>query len=427
MKIVLASGSPRRREILARIAYPFDVRPADLDESRIRGEAPQEYVARLAADKALAVGSGAPDALVLGSDTAVVLGNEILGKPADPADAARMLSRLSGRRHQVLSGVAISRGDQVLRRFVSKTDVEFRDLSDREIEQYVATGEPLDKAGAYAIQGEAGRFVRGVYGSVTGVIGLPFEETREALYDLGVSREVEALPADAIALRFRAVRGEVAARAVAAGRPYDSVRLISVTKGHPASGMEAVLAAGASDIGENYVQEARAKRDALGSGGARWHLIGPLQRNKAGVAASVFDVVHTIERVETAAAIARRRPDGAAPAEVLLQVNVARDPAKAGVAPDAVDGLVDAVARVEGVRLVGLMTIARAEDPGRAAAGTFAELRELRDRLRADGHPSLVELSMGMSGDYDAAIEQGATWVRLGTAILGPRPPRREA
>lgn len=424
MKVVLASGSPRRREILARIAYPFDIRPADLDESRLPGEAARDYVSRLAREKALAIAGAERDALVLGSDTAVVLGNDILGKPADPGDAERMLGALSGRRHQVMSGVAIVRGDRVEHSFVTSTDVDFRDLGEDEIRRYVSTGEPLDKAGAYAVQGEAGRFVGRVEGSVTGVIGLPFEETRDALWSLGVAKDPGALPAEAVALRFRAVRGEIAARAVASGRPHDSVRLITVTKGHPAAGMAAAVAAGATDVGENYVQEARAKRDEVGDGGARWHLIGPLQRNKAGVAAEIFDAVHTIERVETARALARRRPEGRQPADLLLQVNVARDPAKAGVTPEESPELARAVAEIEGVRLTGLMTIGRADAQGTAAAGTFAELRELRDRLRADGHDELAELSMGMSGDYDAAIDEGATLVRLGTAILGTRPPR---
>ncbi len=424
MKIVLASASPRRREILSRIAYPFDVRPADLDESRMENEPPRQYVARLAAQKASAVAATEPDALVLGSDTAVVLGSRILGKPADSDDAKRMLASLSGERHQVMSGVAIARGDKVLQRFVTVTDVDFRRLSDDEISRYVATGEPLDKAGAYAVQGGAGRFIRAVDGSVTGVIGLPFEETRDALYALGAPREVGPLAPDAVALRFRSVRGEIAARAVASGRPAESVRLLTVTKGHPVEMMAAAIAAGARDLGENYVQEARAKRDALGDGGARWHLIGPLQRNKAGVAAGLFDVVHTIDRLETAQALARRRSDVARDLDALLQVNVARDPAKSGVSPDEVPELLAHVSGLDGIAVAGLMTIGPAQGD---ASGAFAELRALRDQLRGDGYDSLVELSMGMSGDYDVAIEQGATLVRLGTAILGPRLSRQEA
>ncbi|MDG2307773.1 MAG: YggS family pyridoxal phosphate-dependent enzyme [Candidatus Binatia bacterium] len=223
------------------------------------------------------------------------------------------------------------------------------------------------------------------------------------------------------------MRGEIAARAVACGRPWDAVRLVTVTKGHPAEKMAAAIAAGAADVGENYVQEARAKRDEIGGEEARWHLIGPLQRNKAAVAGDLFDVVHTIDRAETAEALARRLPTDRASIDVLLQVNVARDPAKAGVLPEAVSELLQRTRALERVRVTGLMTIGRAGATSVDVASTFAELRDLRDGLRASGHEAVAELSMGMSGDYDAAIEQGATLVRLGTAILGPRPPRQEA
>lgn len=427
MRVVLASGSPRRREILARITYPFEVRPADLDESRRDGEAPRDYVSRLAAEKAMAIARQNRDAIVLGADTTVALGDEILGKPVDARDAARMLGRLSGARHRVLSAVAIACRGEIARSFVTASDVVFRPIGAAEIEAYAATKEPLDKAGGYAVQGGAGKFVRGVEGSVTGVIGLPLEETREAMRGLGVREAEGLLSAEGIALRLRAVSGEIAARAVTCGRAPDTVRLVTVTKGHPPAGLAAVLEAGGSDVGENYVQEARDKRAVLGAGGARWHLIGPLQRNKAGVAAEVFDCVHTVDRPEIAVGLGRRRDANRPPLDVLLQVNVARDPAKSGVLPDAVAPLLQEVSTCERVRVVGLMTIGRADADRAAAAAAFAELRELRDRLRDGGHPELTELSMGMSGDYDVAIEQGATLLRLGTAILGPRPPRQEA
>lgn len=427
MRVVLASGSPRRREILARITYPFEVRPADLDESRRDGEAPHDYVSRLAAEKAMAIARQNRDAVVLGADTTVALGDEILGKPVDATDAARMLARLSDTRHRVLSAVAIARQGEIATAFVTTSEVIFRPIGAAEIDAYVATTEPLDKAGGYAVQGGAGKFVRGVEGSVTGVIGLPLEETREAMRALGVSEAEGLLPAEGIALRLRAVSGEIAARAVTCGRAPDGVRLVTVTKGHPPEGLAAALEAGAADVGENYVQEARDKREALGAGGARWHLIGPLQRNKAGIAADVFDCVHTVDRPEIAAALARRRDASRPPLDVLLQVNVARDPAKSGVLPEAVAPLLREVSTHERIRVVGLMTIGRAAADRAAAAAAFAELRALRDRLRDGGHPELTELSMGMSGDYDAAIEQGATLLRLGTAILGPRPPRQEA
>ncbi|MEW6271486.1 MAG: Maf family protein, partial [Thermodesulfobacteriota bacterium] len=233
--MILASASPRRAELLARVVYPFDVVPAALDEQRLPGESPREHVRRLARDKALHVSRAASSARVLGSDTIVVRDDEILGKPADELDAARMLASLSGRSHQVLTALAWARDGEVSAEATSCSEVEFRELGDAEIAAYVASGEPRDKAGAYAIQGGAAPFVRRVRGSVTGVIGLPLEELRALAERLALPAPVTPLPAEAIALRLRATLGEVAAASVASGRPPGSVRVVAVSKGHPAA------------------------------------------------------------------------------------------------------------------------------------------------------------------------------------------------
>lgn len=424
MKVVLASASPRRAEILARVVYPFAIVPADVDETRHDGEDPETYVRRLARAKAERVSRDHPDAWVIGSDTVVAQGGVVLGKPADDGDAARMLQRLAGATHLVLTGVTIARGGRVVEDAMSRSEVRFRPLGDGEIAAYVATGEPRDKAGAYAIQGGAARFVTSVAGSVTGVIGLPLEDLAAMAERLGLPEPVRPLPPEAVALRFRAVRGEVAARTVAAGRDPASCRLVTVTKGHPAELVRAVIEAGATDLGENYVQEGARKRaevDAIAGDVAavRWHLIGPLQSNKAALAARTFDLFHAIDRVEIARALAARGP-----AKGLLQVNVARDPAKAGVAPEAAIEVVRALDAVPGFELRGLMTIGAVDADEDATRAAFAELRRLFDELRGMGYERLTELSMGMSDDYPLAIAEGATLVRLGTAILGPRPVR---
>lgn len=178
-RIILASASPRRLELLARLGLDPLVRPADVDERPFDGEAPGPHVARLARTKAEAVAGGtdiAADDLIVAADTVVVLGGvssgEVLGKPTDPADAAAMLRRLSGATHHVLTGVHLVRGDRAASA-VETTEVRFRTIAAAEIEAYAATGEPLDKAGAYAIQGAGGMFVEGIVGSDTNVIGLP--------------------------------------------------------------------------------------------------------------------------------------------------------------------------------------------------------------------------------------------------------------
>ena len=173
LPLVLASASPRRAELLRAAGIPFEVVAADVDERQHGGEAPDAYVERLAIAKATTVAAARPGRVVLGADTTVVLDDEVLGKPRDAAEAAAMLRRLSGRSHRVLTGVCLIGPDAHPESGVAATTVEFRPLTGREIEQYVATGEPMDKAGAYAIQGGAGAFVTRIHGDYDNVVGLP--------------------------------------------------------------------------------------------------------------------------------------------------------------------------------------------------------------------------------------------------------------
>jgi septum formation protein len=172
-RLVLASASPRRAEILTSLGIPFDVDPADVDETPLSGEAPQQTVDRLASAKAAAVAPRHPGLCVLAADTLVVLDGAVLGKPADDAEAARMLSRLSGREHRVVTGICLRADTGPGRTLTEWSRVRFAPLSEREVAWYVATGEPRDKAGAYAVQGLGARFIEGIEGSFTNVMGLP--------------------------------------------------------------------------------------------------------------------------------------------------------------------------------------------------------------------------------------------------------------
>ena len=168
---MLASQSPRRSEILRQAGIAFTVRVAAVDETPLEGEKPEDYVVRLAEMKARAVAAG-PDETVLGADTTVVIDGEMLGKPADAADARRMLERLSGRQHEVITGICLKRGLEVVRD-CAVTKVWFAPMGAREIEEYVGSGEPMDKAGAYAIQGLASKFIERIEGCYCNVVGLP--------------------------------------------------------------------------------------------------------------------------------------------------------------------------------------------------------------------------------------------------------------
>ncbi len=171
--LILASGSPRRAELLRQAGIRFEVSAPDLDETLYAGEAPEAYVRRLAAAKARYVAATHPGRLVLGADTTVVVDGEVLGKPRDAADAARMLGQLSGRSHVVLTGVCLIGPAGETRIESAVTTVEFRPLEDAEIAGYVDSGEPMDKAGAYAIQGGAAGFVTRLDGDYSNVVGLP--------------------------------------------------------------------------------------------------------------------------------------------------------------------------------------------------------------------------------------------------------------
>ncbi len=190
--LILASSSERRKEILEAMGIAFTIRIADVDETPLAGEAPADMVLRLASAKAAAIPAG-PGELVIAADTAVVLGEECFGKPADFEDALRVLSALSGQTHQVMTGLAVASAAGVATA-LSVTDVRFRDIDPDEVRRYWQSGEPQGKAGAYAIQGRGGMFVEAIMGSYTGVVGLPVFETARLLQAAGL----DVLPAELI-------------------------------------------------------------------------------------------------------------------------------------------------------------------------------------------------------------------------------------
>jgi septum formation protein len=186
MRLILASASPRRMALLREAGYVFDVEPAHVDESALAGEDARAYVLRVAAVKARAIAPSDPDDIVLAADTTVVVDGEMLGKPVDDDDARAMLGRLSGRTHEVLTGVVVIRAGRESSEVVS-TRVRFGRLTAAEIGSYVASGEPHDKAGAYGVQGPAARFVESVEGSYSNVVGLPIGAVRGLLEAEGLA------------------------------------------------------------------------------------------------------------------------------------------------------------------------------------------------------------------------------------------------
>ena len=216
------------------------------------------------------------------------------------------------------------------------------------------------------------------------------------------------------------VRKRIAAAAHRTGRTSDDVALVAVTKSVDVDRIEAALAAGVTQLGENRIQEAAPKIDVVGRRAERWHMVGHLQRNKVPQAVSLFDVVQSVDSLRLAVDLSRR---AAEPFEILLQVNVSGERQKYGFSPHALDRALPEIAALPRLNLTGLMTIAPMTDNPETARPVFRRLRELRDRLNDFGIPGvhLHHLSMGMSGDFEVAVEEGATIVRIGRAIFGER------
>jgi hypothetical protein len=227
--------------------------------------------------------------------------------------------------------------------------------------------------------------------------------------------------------RLVAVRSRIAAAADRAGRDPAAVLLIAVTKTLPAARVAEAVALGLREFGENRVQEAAAKAAALADeqpAPLRWHLIGHLQTNKANRAAGLFDAVHSVDSARVAEALAERRPGDLPPLDALVEIELTGIPGHTGAPPEQAEAVARAVLAQPRLRLRGLMTMAPPVDDPEQARPTFARLRALHDELEQRLGTALPDLSMGMSDDYEAAVEEGATMVRLGRALFGERAPR---
>ena len=212
---------------------------------------------------------------------------------------------------------------------------------------------------------------------------------------------------------------ETVARSQAAGGWRHPVRIVAVTKTHGPEAVRAAVAAGLRDVGENRVQEALQKQQALSDLAVEWHLIGTLQRNKARNAVGRFALIHSVDRVDLAAELDRRSTGGARQ-RVLVQVNCSAEPQKGGVLPESLPALLDELQKLERLEVQGLMTMSALTDDQGEQRRAFRLLWELREAAERSGH-RLPELSMGMSGDYAIAVEEGATMIRLGTVLFGAR------
>ncbi len=230
-----------------------------------------------------------------------------------------------------------------------------------------------------------------------------------------------------ITANIAALRQRIVQSASDAGRDPAEITLLAVSKTRSAEEVAVALDAGLTQIGENYLQEALDKQAALQGRNACWHFIGPIQSNKTREIASHFDWVHSVDREKIAKRLSEQRPEGKPPLKICLQVNISREDSKSGVLPEDALTLAKQITALPALQLRGLMAIPAASDDPAEQRAAFAALRALRDTLQqALPDQTLDTLSMGMSGDMDAAIAEGSTLIRIGTALFGPRPAKAE-
>jgi len=223
--------------------------------------------------------------------------------------------------------------------------------------------------------------------------------------------------------RLEQVKARIIKAADGCNRSVDSIKLIAVSKTKPAEVVREAIDAGVTDLGENYIQEARQKVNTLATASVNWHFIGHLQSNKAKYAVRLFDLIHSVDSLKLAKEINKHAHKNDKIQSILVQVNVAREDSKSGVYVEDTVALLKDIGQLANVSVKGLMTMPPYFNAPEKVRPFFAALRELRDRIRSENIPNIAmgELSMGMTGDFEAAIEEGATLVRIGTAIFGER------
>jgi MAF protein len=420
---VLGSASPRRQHLLKLCGHPFKIQTSSVDECQEAGEKPQEFALRMAKEKALDVAKISTNSqVVIGGDTVVALGTKILGKPSSKDDAKATLMMLSGRTHEVWSGWAIARYNEegqceVRQSGVALSQVTMRELTETEILDYIDDGEPLDKAGSYGIQGKGGRFVVGLKGSFFAVIGLPMIDLFDALAQLGAIRSEGGLLRRGIQIRER-----VAQAAWRSGRTIEAVEILAVSKKHSVDRIKYAQSCLFTHFGENYFQELIEKSayfDERTQFKPHWHYIGTIQGKKARRIGATAQWIHGLTRYSEAEKLSQGAMSVNHVLKAMIQVNLSSEESKGGIPREEVVELLATCHSLEGINVVGLMTfppLALPEENRRY----FRALRELRDDLEREGY-SLPHLSMGTSDDFEVAIEEGATWVRLGRSLFGAR------
>lgn len=400
-KIVLASQSPRRAEILKKAGYYFVSFPVFISEIPNENLSLDEQIIDIAKRKALACLDQCPDKnsgnIILASDTMVCLENLAIGKPESEQDAFNTLKKLSGKMHEVKTAIILL--DQQTKDLVSHIEtsqVFFKNLADQDIWDYIKTGEPMDKAGSYAIQGLGEKFVEKFVGDYNNVVGLPLTALEKLFAQKNWNFEKSPLSQ----IKSQLASGQ---------------NLLAVSKLQPVEKIRELANQGQHAFGENYIQEALEKIEALKDLNLEWHLIGPIQKNKVKYLKNNFAYLHAIDSLELAELISKKASEIDHVQNIFIQVNLASEATKAGFDETAVISAWENLTKLSNVKIVGLMTMPPLQNDAADNQVHFKKLKNLANRLK------IKELSMGTSHDYQVALKEGATWIRIGTVLFGER------
>lgn len=415
-KLVLASNSPRRQKLLQEAGFLFNSFPVNLSEKLENNLKPEEQILSIARQKARWAAQtykplDSEDFLILTADTMVVSEGIPLGKPADNPDACRMLLQLSGNSHRVITAVTLCRSPyQEVLSFHVTTEVFFKKLNDTQIQDYLATGQHLDKAGAYGIQGAAGKFVEKIIGDFNNVVGFPILEFEKQLADKNIILQKQKPTVEPLFVVTEKIKSI-----------SEKTKIVAVSKLQSTDAIRGLYLQGQLDFAENYVQETVEKLSELSDLPIRWHFIGHLQKNKVKNVVGNFEFIHSVDTVELCKKIDQIAGEKGLYQKIFLQINVAGDPGKSGFNPDNILTDLNQIFSLKNIRVVGLMTMPPLTNSAQQNKKYFMDLRKIRDQI-AENHPECQELSMGTTQDFLTAAQCGATFVRLGTILFGQRP-----
>ena len=414
--IILASQSPRRVEILKKAQYFFVSFPVSISEIPNENLSLDEQILDIARRKATESARLYPDknqdAIILACDTMVCFQNKAIGKPENELDAFNTLKKLSGQKHDVKTAmVLIDLKNSGEVSHVETSEVYFKNFSDQDIKDYISTGEPMDKAGSYAIQGIGKKLVEKFVGDYDNVVGLPLK----ALENIFKTQKwVMKKNGDEI-------RHEISEKTLSFYKKQlsSTQNILAVSKLQPVEKIINLYDEGQKHFGENYIQEALEKIEKLKDYSITWHLIGPIQKNKVKYLKKNFSYIHSVDSLELAELIHKKAKDIDHIQKIFIQINLATNLAsetsKHGFDQSQFEKSWDQLKKLSHLEIVGLMTMPPLQNQPEDNRTYFKKLVEIGQRYK------LSQFSMGTSHDYQIALEENATWIRLGTVLFGER------